>query len=443
MKERLTMRALPIALLLAPASLHAQLDDATVRAAVERLAPGMIEIRHDIHQHPELGNRETRTADIVARELRRLGLEVRTGVAHTGVVGILRGARPGPVIAVRADMDALPVTEQTDVPYRSIATATYLDHETGVMHACGHDIHVASELGVANVLAGMRERLAGTVVFLFQPAEEGVPPGETGGAKQMIAEGALADPRPDLIVGFHTDGDPPDAPGGYQQLGMVSFTPGPALASAATWRARVIGRQAHGASPQLGIDAGVTAAQIVLALQTIRSRNLSPFSDNVVTVGVIRGGDRANIIPGEMYMEGTIRSFDDSTDGVIRRRMREIFQGITASAGATFTLDIEPGDPVTVNDSGLATRFQPVLERVVGRDHVRQRPPITPAEDFSFFAREVPGFYLFIGAVPQGKSSGGHHTPTFYADDGTIPVAMRVMTALVLDGLGRPRRPAP
>jgi amidohydrolase len=411
--------------------------DAEIRAAVDKISPRMIEIRHDIHQHPELGNRETRTADLVATELRRLGMEVRTGVAHTGVIGVLKGGKPGPVIAIRADMDALPVTEVSDFPFKSVATASYLGRETGVSHACGHDTHVASQLGVANVLAGMKEKLAGTVVFIFQPAEEGVPPGETGGAKEMLAEGAFKDPKPSMVIGFHANGSPPGA-GNDQELGHVSYAIGPAMASSTAWRAKVIGRQAHGASPQLGIDAIVTASQVVMALQTIRSRNLSPFSTNVLTVGVFRAGDRQNIVAGEAWLEGTIRTFDDSTRGVIQQRMKEIFDGITKSAGATFTLEYDEPYPVTVNDSALALRFKPVLDRVAGAANVRIAQPHTGAEDFAWYAMAVPGFFIHIGAVPAGKVSGGHHTPTFYADDGTVPIAMRIMTAMVLEGLKRP-----
>lgn len=430
------MRIVCAVLLTASATLPAAAQsDAEVRAAVDRLAPRMIEIRHDIHQNPELGNRETRTAELVARELRQLGLEVRTGIAHTGVIGVLRGGRPGPVVAIRADMDGLPVTEQTDLPFRSVVKATYLGQETGVSHACGHDTHVAAQLGVANVLAGMRQRLPGTVVFIFQPAEEGAPAGEEGGAKLMLKEGAFADPKPQLILAFHANGAPPDAEGGHQELGRVSFTPGPAMASSTGWAARVIGRQAHGAAPHLGVDAIVTASQIVLALQTIRSRNLSPFTTSVVTTGVLRSGDRGNIVAGEAYLAGTIRTFDDSVLSIIQRRMREIFDGTTRAAGASFTLEFGESYPVLVNDSALAARFRPVLERVAGKNQVHQAPPRTGAEDFSWFAREVPGFYIGIGAVPPGKVSGGHHTPTFYADDGTVPMAMRVMTGLVLAAL--------
>src|SRR5688572_18592185 len=423
--------------MLAPVSLlQGQAGDAGVRATTERIMPKLVEVRHDLHRHPELGNRETRTAAVVARELRRLGLEVRTGVAKTGVVGVLRGGRPGRVVAVRADMDALPVTEQTNLPFKSVATTTYLGRETGVSHACGHDIHVAVALGVAEVLSGMRSRLPGTVVLYFQPAEEGAPPGEEGGAKLMMAEGVLRNPRPELILALHANGDPPDEAGEWERVGKISYTPGPQYAAATRWRARVIGRQAHGATPHLGVDAIVTASQIVVALQTIRSRTLSPFEPAVVTTGVFRSGDRNNIIAGEAHLEGTIRTFSDSTTALIQKRMREIFAGTTASAGARFELTFDDATPVTVNDSALARRFGPVLKRVAGAENVGIVPAEAGAEDFAYFAREVPGFYFKLGAVRQGNTSGGHHTPTFRADDEAIPVGVRAMTAVVLDALG-------
>ena len=430
----MSSRPLALLLLLAPAALDAQAD-AAVAAAVDRLAPRMIQIRQDIHRHPELSNREGRTAELVAAELRRLGMEVRTGIARTGVVGVLRGGKPGPVIAIRADMDALPVTEQSDLPFRSTATTEYQGRQVGVFHACGHDIHVASQLGVANILAGMKADLRGTVMFIFQPAEEGPPPGEAGGAGLMVEEGVFKDLKPAAIVAFHANGDPPDADGDDERLGRVAYSVGPAMAAATRWSARVLGRQAHGSTPHLSVDAAVTAAQIVLALQTIRSRTLSPFSDNVVTVGIIRGGDRNNIIPGEMVLEGTIRTFNNDDLDTIERRMREIFDGITRSAGATFALEFDRSHPMTVNDTTLTRRLVPTLERVAGRGRVRETLPRTVAEDFSYFANVVPGLYVRLGVVPEGKASGGHHTPTFYADDQAVPFAMRVMTALVLDAL--------
>ena len=415
--------------------LQGQTRDTELRTATERILPKLVEVRHDLHRHPELSNRETRTAALVARELRRLGLEVRTGVAKTGVVGILRGGRTGRVVAVRADMDALPVTEKTDLPFRSVETATYLGRQTGVSHACGHDIHVSVALGVAEVLSSSRGRLSGSVVFYFQPAEEGPPPGERGGAELMIAEGVLRDPKPDLILALHANGDPPDEAGDWERVGKVSYTPGPQYAASTRWRGRVIGRQAHGATPHLGVDAIVTASQIVGGLQTIRSRTLSPFEPAVVTVGVFQAGDRNNIIAGEASLEGTVRTFDDSTTSLIQRRMREIFAGVTAAAGARFELTFDDANPVTVNDTALARRFHPVLERVVGAENVGIVPPETGAEDFAFFAREVPSFYFKLGAVGAGNSSGGHHTPTFRADDEAIPVGVRAMTAIVLEAL--------
>ena len=421
------------------AGLEGQTRESELRAATERILPKLIEVRHDLHRHPELSNRETRTAALVARELRRLGLEVRTGVAKTGVVGILRGGRSGRVVAVRADMDALPVTEQTDIPFRSVETTTYLGRQTGVSHACGHDIHVSVALGVAEILSGSRSRLPGTVVFYFQPAEEGAPAGEEGGAKLMIAEGVLRNPKPDVIFSFHANGDPPDEAGDWERVGKISYTPGPQYAASTAWRARVIGRQAHGASPHLGVDAIVTASQIIDNLQTIRSRTLSPLEPAVVTVGVFQAGDRRNIIAGEAHLEGTVRTFNDSTTQLIKERMRQIFAGQTAAAGAKFELTFEETIPVTVNDTMLARRAHAVLERMVGAENVGIVPPETGAEDFSYFARAVPSFYFKVGAVQAGNVSGGHHTPTFRADDEAIPVGVRAMTAVVLEALAAAR----
>ncbi len=414
----------------------AQLGDADIAAATQRILPRLVEIRHDLHRNPELSNRETRTAEVVARELRRMGLEVRTGVARTGVVGVLRGGRPGPAVAVRADMDALPVTEESELPFKSVAKAQYLGRETGVSHACGHDIHVAVALGVAEVLAGRKANLAGTVVFIFQPAEEGPPPGEEGGAKLMVAEGVLRNPVPQVVLALHANGDPPEELGDWERVGKVSYTPGPQYASATSWRAKVIGRQAHGATPHLGVDAIVVASEVVGALQTIRSRTLSPFVTNVVTVGVFRAGDRGNIVAGTAELQGTIRTFDDSVTAQIKKRMGEIFAGVTAAHGARYELEYDLSYPVTVNDTALSRRFGAVLARVAGAENVGVAQPETGAEDFSYFAREVPGFYFKLGAVPAGKTSGGHHTPTFLADDAAIPVGVRAMAAVVVDALG-------
>jgi len=426
----LSIAALPAFAQAPPAS------ESGIAALVERFAEQSVRQRQDIHRHAELSNREHRTAAIVAKHLRDLGMEVETGIARTGVVGILRGGRPGQTIAVRADMDGLPVTEESTLPFRSTARGVYLDREVDVSHACGHDVHVAAQLGVASALAAMRESLPGTVMFIFQPAEEGPPPGERGGAGLMVEEGIFEKVKPDAVIAFHTNGDPPDEEGDDEFLGKVSYTPGPMYAAATRWSATVHGRQAHGASPHLGVDPIVTASQIVMALQTLRSRVLPPNSDNVVTVGIFRAGERHNIIPATVELAGTIRTFDDGVLDTIETRMREIFEGTTKAAHATYELSFDRSHPMTVNDPKLTAKFAATLERLVGPGNIREVPPQTGAEDFSYFARLVPGFYFNLGVVPEGKKSGGHHTPTFYADDGAVPIAMRLMTALVLDYLG-------
>ena len=403
--------------------------DPSVRAAVERFAPAAISMRQRIHQNPELGNREVKTAAMVAEHLRSLGIEVRTNVAHTGVVGVLRGGRPGPVVAVRADMDALPVTEDTPYPFKSTVRTTYLGQEVGVSHACGHDIHTAVQMGVASVLASMKDRLPGTVLFIFQPAEEGPPPGEQGGAKLMLEEGAFANPKPSAVFGLHVFAE--------MELGKVGYTPGPAMASASSFVATLEGKQAHGAYPHLSVDPVVMAAQAVLALQTIRSRTLDPLEPGVVTVGMIRGGERSNIIPAKVELQGTIRTFDMEVRAMIDRRMHEILEGIAKAAGGRYTLAIDHAYPVTVNDTALAARSRPTLVRAVGAENVVLLPPTPGAEDFSYFANEVPGFFYRLGGRKPGTTSGGHHTPTFHMDDGAVAVGMRTMTALLLDYLER------
>lgn len=415
------------ALAVAPAAVQAQAADARVATAVDRLAPRITEIRHDLHQNPELSNRETRTAGVVAAHLRSLGLEVRTGIAHTGVVGILRGGRPGPTIAVRADMDALPVTEETNYPWKSTVRTEYLGNQVGVMHACGHDVHTAVQMGVASVLAGMRAEVPGTVVFVFQPAEEGAPPGEQGGAKLMLDEGVFNGVRPEAVFGLHTFAQ--------MEVGKVGYTPGPAMAAADRFIIRIKGRQSHGASPHLAIDPIVMASQAVLSLQTIRSRNLSPFTPSVVTVGLIRGGERNNIIPEQVEMHGTVRTFDPAVQDEVERRMREILDGVTRAGGGSYELQYDRITPVTVNNPDLARRLHPTLARLMGGSNVVDVPPTTGAEDFAFFATVAPTFFYRLGTTPPGQKSGDHHTPTFIADDAAIPIGMRTMTGLVLDYL--------
>ncbi len=419
--------ALPTMLaLVAPCS--AQQFDARIEAEVERVLPTILDARHLIHENPELGNREFETARLVASHLRGLGFEVHTAVANTGVVGILRGSRSGPVVAVRADMDALPVTEDTDLPWRSTVRTTYLGQEVGVMHACGHDIHVAVQMGVASVLAALKDELPGTVKLIFQPAEEGPPPGEEGGADLMVREGVLENPRPDAIFGLHTFAQ--------MDVGTIGYRAGPMMAAVDHFKIDILGRQAHGARPELSIDPVVMASQAVMALQTIRSRNLSPLQPSVITVGIVQGGTRFNIIPAEVHLEGTVRTYDESVRDEIESRMGEILEGVTASGGGTFQLAYDRGTPATVNHDGLTAWALPVLGRVVGAENVTEVDPAMGGEDFAYFANEVPGFYFRLGQVAPGTTSGDHHTPTFRADDSAIPIGIRAMSRLVLDFLG-------
>ncbi len=416
------------ALALAAPAAPARAQDTTVDEVLAQVQDTIIRLREHIHQYPELGNREFKTAELVANHLRALGFdEVRTGIAHTGVVGILRGGLPGPVVAVRADMDALPVTEDTPYPFKSTERTTYLGQDVGVMHACGHDIHVAVQLGVASILASMRDELPGTVKFIFQPAEEGPPPGEEGGADLMVAEGVLEDPAPSAIFGLHAFAE--------MEVGKVGFTSGPALAAVDHFKIRVIGKQSHGAAPHLSVDPVVMASQAVMAFQTIRARNLPPLEPSVVTVGIVRGGTRFNIIPDVVEMEGTVRTYNPDVRDAVERRMGEILAGITAAGGGTFELDYDRGTPATINDPALGERMLPTLQRVVGADNVVDLDPTMGGEDFAYFANEVPGFFFRLGQVLPGGTSGGHHTPDFQADNSAVPVGIRAMTNLLLDYL--------
>jgi len=425
-----TIAGLALLMGIAGSRLSAQDWLGRIEAATRRVESRIIELRHTIHEFPELSNREENTARLVADHLRSLGLQVRTGIAHHGVTALLRGGKPGPVIAVRADMDALPVTETTGLPFSSKVRTTYLGQEVGVMHACGHDIHTAVQLGVASILTSVKEDIPGSVLFIFQPAEEGAPPPEEGGARMMVAQGVLNDPRPQAIFGLHTFSEMP--------VGTVGYTEGPALAATDTFEVRIIGKQSHGAAPELAVDPVVTAAQFVLALQTIRSRVLSPLEPSVVTVGTIHGGQRHNIIPGEVTLSGTIRSYSEEVRDAIEATFRKILAGVTASAGATYeVVRYDRGVPATVNHSGLTRESVPALERVLGKENVKAIPPTMGGEDFSYFANEVPGFFYRLGMVKEGTVSGGHHTPGFLADDSSLAVGMRAMSYLLLDYLDR------
>lgn len=389
--------------------------------------PKIIEIRHHLHQNPELGNQEFETAALVADELEALGLEVRREIGITGVIGLLEGGKPGPVIAVRADMDALPVVEDTDLPFKSTKRTEFLGKDVGVAHACGHDIHTSVVLGVAHALAAMREDLPGTVMFIFQPAEEGPPPGEEGGASLMLAEGAFADPKPEAIFGLHS---------WPLEVGVVGWAEGPTMASVDHFVFKVRGKQSHGAYPHLGRDPIVMAAQAVEAFQTIRSRNLSPLEPSVVTVGILRGGERFNIIPEEVHLEGTVRTFGAEVREEVRKRMEEILDGVTRAGGGTYEIvQYRNNAPATINNSELAQRVRPAMVRAVGADHVIDTEPTMGGEDFAFFANEVPGFYFRLGVVAPGTTSGGLHTPDFRADDSALEVGIRTMGAIVLEVL--------
>ncbi len=406
----------------APPSLDARVD-----ALVARFAPEAIEIRHQLHRNPELSNRETKTAALVAEKLRALGLEPRTEIAHTGVVAVLKGGKPGPFIAVRADMDALPVTEDTDLPFKSTVRSTYLGQEVGVMHACGHDIHVAVQLGVASILTSIKDQVPGTIQFIFQPAEEGAPPGEQGGAELMLKEGLWKEAKPSAVFGLHVNAQ--------TEVGQIWYNSGPTMAAADMFRIVIKGTPAHGARPELSVDPVVVSSQVVLALQTIRSRNVSPFAPFVLTVGIIRGGQRNNIIPEEVEMRGTVRTFDRKVQDLVERRMREVLDGVTKSAGASYALEYQRQYPVTINDPALTGATLPSLVRAIGEKNVRVDLPHTGAEDFSFFANETPGFFYFLGGLKPGTVSGDHHTPTFRMDDSAIPVGMRAMSFVLLDYL--------
>ncbi len=401
----------------------AQLPE-SVDQGVERVMPDVVTWRRDLHQNPELGNREFRTAGVVAEHLRALGMEVRTGVAHTGVVGVLRGGE-GPTVALRADMDALPVTELVDLPFASKVRGEYRGQDVGVMHACGHDNHVAILMGVAQVLAEMGEDLPGTVLFIFQPAEEGTPDDSVGGAELMLAEGAFDAPRPDAVFGLHVFPYP---------AGTIATRPGGLMASSDSYKITITGKQTHGAIPWAGVDPIVTASQVVLGLQAIVSRQLdATLTPSIVTVGKIDGGVRSNIIPDSVDLIGTIRTFDAATRLDIHERVRRTATHIAAAAGATAKVDIKLGYGVTRNDPALYQQMAPTLRGIAG-DGFIQAQQTTTAEDFSYFANEVPGLFLFLGAAPDDPELVyPNHSPRFYADERALPVGVRALTALTLD----------
>ncbi|HCD53674.1 MAG TPA: amidohydrolase [Balneolaceae bacterium] len=386
----------------------------------------VIEWRRWFHENPELSNREFKTAEKIAEHLRSLGLKVKTGVAHTGVVAILEGGKPGPVVGLRADIDGLPVVERTDVPFRSTVVGEYQGKEVGVMHACGHDTHIAILMGVAQILTEMKDDLNGTVKFIFQPAEEGAPAGEEGGAELMVKEGVLKNPDVDAIFGLHISDATP--------VGMIAYRPRGIMASSNSYSITIKGKQAHGSAPWSGVDPIVTAAQIINNIQTIVSRNMNLTNQAaVVTVGQIHGGVRSNIIPEEVYMEGTIRALDNEMRDEIFERLETIVTNTAESNGAEAILEIQHGYPITFNDPDLTAQMVPTLQDVAGKDKVILVPAVTGAEDFSFFVEEIPGLYFFLGGLPRGGTPAGHHTPDFYIDESGMKLGVRAMANLVVD----------
>jgi len=389
----------------------------------------VIEWRRDLHAHPELSNREFRTGKIVAEHLKSLGMEVKSGVAHTGVIGFLKGDLPGPIIALRADMDALPVTEKVDVSFASKVTTEYRGETVGVMHACGHDTHVAMLMGAAEVFTKNKSTLEGSILFIFQPAEEGAPQGEQGGAEMMLAEGIFKQYKPDVIFGIHVTASLPS--------GVLGYHAGPAMAAVDTFDLTVHGKQTHGSRPWGGVDPIVASAQIINAVQTIVSRKVDVTkAAAVVSFGAIKGGIRSNIIPDKVEMVGTIRNFDMGIRDVIHQNLQQVVENIAKASGATADLVIHPGYPVTVNNPELVEQMLPSLRSVFGDEKVVDMGMITGAEDFSYFAQEVPGFFFFMGVTPakvNAKTAPTNHSPLFYVDESNLINGVKAFIQLVKD----------
>lgn len=406
--------------------LHSQINPADY----DQVESKVIEWRHHIHQNPELSNREFKTAEYVAAHLKSLGIEVQTGIAHTGVVGILKGKKSGKVVALRADMDALPVVERNDLPYKSEVTSVFNGQETGVMHACGHDTHVAILMGVAEVLSKNRN-FPGTVKFIFQPAEEGPPPGEEGGAKLMVKEGVLENPKVDAIFGLHINSG--------THVGKITYKPGGMMAASQRFVINVKGKQAHGSTPWQSVDPIVTSAQIINGLQTLISRESELTEEGaVISVGSIHSGIRFNIIPESLEMIGTIRTLDKDMKELIRKRMQEMVPVIAQAYRAEATVTIQDGADITFNNEALTEKMIPTLERVAGNENVYEINAITGAEDFSYFQNEVPGLFFFLGGTPldmKESEAPSHHTPSFIVDDASMKLGVKALSNLAVDFL--------
>ncbi|HSP11492.1 MAG TPA: amidohydrolase [Salegentibacter sp.] len=409
----------------------AQEIDPEIKIAAENLEEQVISWRRDFHQNPELSNREFETAEKIAAHLEKLGIETQTGVAKTGVVGILKGNNPGKTVALRADMDALPVTERNDLPFKSEVTTEFLGSETGVMHACGHDTHVAILMGVAEVLSQNKDKINGSVKFIFQPAEEGPPPGEEGGAGLMIKEDVLKNPDVDAIFGLHINSATP--------VGTIRYKPEGTMAAVERFVINVKGKQTHGSAPWSGTDPILISAKIIEGLQTIISRD-SKLVDGaaVISVGKITSGVRFNIIPESAEMIGTVRTLDPDMKDLILKRMREMVPAIAKAYGGDATIEIQNNTAITYNDPELTSQMLPTLEKVAGKDHVELVKATTGGEDFSYFQEEVPGFYFFLGGKPlDATEAAPHHTPDFFIDESGMLLGVKTMSQIAIDYLNQ------
>jgi amidohydrolase len=410
-------------------SLFANMYAFDINTEADKLLPQVIEWRRHLHQFPELGNREFKTAAYIEEKLRSLGLEVRAKVAKTGVVGILKGGLPGATIGLRADIDALPVTERRDLPFKSNETTTYAGQSVGVMHACGHDSHVAMLLGTAEVLSKMKDKVRGTVVFIFQPAEEGPPAGEEGGAKLMVKEGVMDNPKIDAIFGIHINS--------LTEIGKIKYKSGSVMAAADWFTIKVKGKQTHGSQPWLGVDPIVAASSIIQGLQTIVSRQSElTKAPVVITIGKINSGVRENIIPEELTMAGTIRTLDDAMQKDVHERIKNTATKIAESFGATAEVTIETKTLVTYNTPSLVEESLPSLQKAVGRENLLETEWTTGAEDFSYYRQKAPSFFFFVGGMPKGmnpKDAFPHHTPDFFIDDSRLDVGVKAFCNLVMD----------
>lgn len=413
--------------------LVAQQNDVKVNQLSKKIEDKVIKWRRHFHQNPELSNREFKTAKFIAKELRKMGIKVQENVAKTGVVGLLKGKKPGKVVALRADIDGLPVTEVNNLPFKSTVKTTFNGKETGVMHACGHDSHIAILLGTAEVLSQMKNKINGTVKFIFQPAEEGAPKGEEGGAELMIKEGVLENPKVDAIFGLHIRST--------LDIGKINFKPRGTMAAAQTFEINVKGKQAHGSRPWNGVDPIIISAQIINGLQNIISRESNLTQEGaVITVGMITSGIRHNIIPENAKMIGTIRTLDYDMQKLINKRMKEIVPAIAKLNRGTATIKISKGLPITFNDPALTNEMLPTLQRIAGKENVTQIKAVTGAEDFAFFQQKIPGLYFFLGGKSpdvKAEDAGGHHTPFLTLDERGFLLGVKTMTSLALDFLNK------